>query len=101
LEHLESDVLLKLAEIRAAIVGEVRDSTGIEAVRAALLRLFDRFVVHLDPETHSGRIEAVIRPEHVATVDEQLRPILRPTALELRDDFEHEGLPCRVASGPS
>ena len=43
-ETLESDVLRKLSEIRAAIVGEVQHSSGVEAVRAALLRLFERFV---------------------------------------------------------
>jgi hypothetical protein len=36
----------------------------------------------------------VIRPEHVATVDEELRPILRPTAL----DFSDQGLPSGAKS---
>jgi DNA invertase Pin-like site-specific DNA recombinase len=77
----EAETLRKLAQIRSAIAGEVKDAEGVDAVRAALLRLFERFVVYVDVETGQGRIEAIVRHDAIRTVDEQLRPILRPTAL--------------------
>jgi hypothetical protein len=81
LQDLESDVLQKLASIRAAIAGEVQDSYSVDAVRVALMRLFKVFIIHLDCE--NGRIEAIVRDEAVQTVDEQLRPILSPVGLDL------------------
>lgn len=41
----ESDVLRRLAELRAAVVGELRDAATIEALRAALVRLFESFTL--------------------------------------------------------
>jgi hypothetical protein len=84
----EAETLRKLAAIRSAIVGEVNDAEGIDAVRAALLRLFERFVVHVDGD--QGRIEAIVRHDAIRTVDEDLRPILRPQALEIAPNNQHE-----------
>ena len=81
---VEAETLRKLAEIRRAVAGEVTGADGIEAVRAALMRLFERLVVHADRETKEGRIEAFVRPEAQAVEGEQLRPILRPTALDIQ-----------------
>ena len=99
LQDLESDVLRKLAAIRAAIAGEVQDAHSGEAVRVALMRLFERFVIHVDGE--NGRIDAIVRDEAVQTVDEQLRPILRPVGLDLEPQPDAtnnvaQGLPWRV-----
>lgn len=45
LRDLERDNLTKLSDLRGAIAGEIQSAEGIEAVRAALARIFDRFVV--------------------------------------------------------
>ena len=45
LTEIESDVLAKLAEIRAEIAKEVLNAEGAAAVRAVLMRLFDGFVL--------------------------------------------------------
>jgi DNA invertase Pin-like site-specific DNA recombinase len=48
---VEAETLRYLAEIRAAVIGTVRDAQGVEAVRAALLRLFEGFTLqrHAEP----------------------------------------------------
>ena len=74
LEDVEQELLKRLAEIKDA-------SGNIEAIRAALTRTFERFVIHVDGA--EGRIEATLKPQSIKTVDEEIRPILRPTALEL------------------
>ena len=43
---------------------------------SGLLRLFERFIVDVDLETREGRIDALV-PEAIATVDEELWPILK------------------------
>lgn len=43
LRDAEQEVLDRLGSLRAAVVGEVRDDQGIAAVRATLIRFFDRF----------------------------------------------------------
>jgi hypothetical protein len=53
-KDVEAETLRKLAAVRGAIAGEVKDAEGVDAVRAALLRLFERFVVHVDVETKQG-----------------------------------------------
>jgi hypothetical protein len=45
LHDVESDTLSKLADLRAAVAGEINDAEGIAAVRASLTRLFDHFHV--------------------------------------------------------
>lgn len=88
----EAETLRRLAEIRKAIAGEVKDADGIEAVRAALLRLFERFIVHVDHKTRQGRIESIVRDEAVQTVEgEEMRPVLRPTALEIAENNQSVG----------
>jgi len=42
----EAEAVEQLAHIRAAVAGEVTDAAGVAAVRSALLRLFDGFVLH-------------------------------------------------------
>ena len=45
IKDAEAETHRRVAEIRAAVAGDVRDSAGLEEVRAALLRLFDRFLI--------------------------------------------------------
>jgi DNA invertase Pin-like site-specific DNA recombinase len=84
LAEVESELLAQLAQIRAAIAGEVTDAEGVAAVRAALLRLFDRFVLHEGaPESAHMElvgegywIEPVISERAVEGYDEKLHPVL-------------------------
>jgi site-specific DNA recombinase len=84
LAEVESELLAQLAHIRAAIAGEVKDAEGVAAVRAALLRLFDRFVLHEGaPESAHMElvgegywIEPVISERAVEGYDEKLHPVL-------------------------
>ena len=55
---VESEVLSYLAAIRQAVVGEVRDAAGIEALRAALLKLFSGFTLHCFPREAQRRAVA-------------------------------------------
>jgi site-specific DNA recombinase len=43
LRDAEQETLEKLADLRKAVAGEINDASGVDAVRAALSRLFDGF----------------------------------------------------------
>lgn len=86
----EAETYRRLAEIRAAIAGDVTDAEGIDAVRAALQRTFDRFILrgqlagatHLELLGPPGIvIEPVIRDQAVDGCRETLAPIVRPETL--------------------
>jgi hypothetical protein len=90
---VEAEVIEDLARVRKAIAGEVADAAGIEAVRAALVRQFSKFVLHReelrDPPTdgtdvYLGR-ERWIEPEpnwhSIKGFDEEFRPVLRQKPL--------------------
>ncbi|MBA2581589.1 MAG: hypothetical protein H0V03_12215, partial [Thermoleophilaceae bacterium] len=60
----EAETLRRLARIREAIAGRVKDAKGVEAVRAALVGTFEKFVLYANPgsalfwyeaNTHPGR----------------------------------------------
>ena len=55
LSKITADLLAQLSEIRAEITKEVTDSKEAAAVRAALMRLFDGFVLHRGPPRHEKR----------------------------------------------
>jgi DNA invertase Pin-like site-specific DNA recombinase len=85
LAGMESELVEQLARIRAALAGKVTDATGVDAVRAALMGIFDCFVLRRD--TPSGRvnlelvgdgywIEPIIGEHAVEGYDEKLRPVL-------------------------
>jgi hypothetical protein len=69
-----------------AIAGQVQDAESLDAVRAALTRLFERFVIHIDPNAGTGRIEVVRRPEAQNVEGEEMRPALKRVPLESADD---------------
>ena len=100
LADAERETLERLVEIRRAIAGEVKDAEGIEAVRAALVRLFDRFIIHPAGNVRIGRqsrdepipdgpnvrpvldvdgyvIEVWIREQMLEGYGEAIRPILK------------------------
>ncbi len=91
LSGLEAELIHKLARVRAAIAGEVKDAEGVAAAQAALMRLFDRFILHRGrPEGDAHLelvgdgywIEPVINDEAVDGYDEKLRPVLTPKPIE-------------------
>ena len=43
---IEADTLRHLAHLREVIAGEIRDAATLDALRVALMRLFDHFTVH-------------------------------------------------------
>ena len=55
LSKITADLLAQLSEIRAEITKEVTDSKEAAAVRAALMRLFDGFVLHRGSPRHETR----------------------------------------------
>jgi DNA invertase Pin-like site-specific DNA recombinase len=85
LAGVEAELVEQLARIRAALAGEIADSAGVDAVRAALMRIFDHFVLHCGaPTSHANLeligtgywIEPVISEHAVEGYDEKLRPAL-------------------------
>jgi len=100
LRDLESEILAQLAHIRAVVAGQVRDAKGVDGVRAALLRLFDRFILHFDVPAeghveliHDGFwIEPIVSQHAVNTYDEKLRPILERKPLVQADDKSSSSL---------
>jgi hypothetical protein len=103
----ESETLEHLAQIRRAIVGEVRSADGVDAVRAALGRMFERFVLHRAADAPDGVlpaelalvpglvIEPIIRAE---AIDHQgdFTPILRRTPLEQAEKNQRKGVGYRL-----
>lgn len=94
----EAETLRRLSEIRALIAGEVVGADGLEAVRAALTRTFEAFIVRRQPvervhvELVSRArivIEPVVREQAIAGYTEMLRPILRREPL-LEPDVERD-----------
>lgn len=68
----EQDALQQLADIRKAIAGDIQDADGVEAVRAALTRLFDAFILH----------RATPDRVHVELIGEMwLEPVVRGDAI--------------------
>ena len=71
--NAETEMLRRLTEIRKTIAGEIQSAESVEAVRAALTRLFESFVLH---RTTPGRV-------HVELVGETwIEPIPRESAIE-------------------
>lgn len=48
LKDAEAETLHHLADIRRAVIGEIRAAEGLDAVRAALRRLFESFTIYPD-----------------------------------------------------
>jgi len=109
LRDAEADTLRRLSELRALIAGEVNDADGLEAVRAALTRMFEQFVIRRQsPRVHVELIvapqlviEPVVREQAVEGYSENLRPILRREPVAQSCDKQRVGLPWRYASRPS
>jgi hypothetical protein len=95
----EREALERLTEIRRAIAGEVKDAAGTEAVRAALSRLFDGFVLHrskpqrvnVELADEGWWIEPLVKPRAVAGYAESMRPVLRREPLYRAENNQSVG----------
>jgi hypothetical protein len=87
LSKITAELLAQLSEIRAEITKEVTDSKEAAAVRAALMRLFDGFVLHRGSPLHEKRestkvaywLEPVLSQHQMGGYGDRLRPKLRTT----------------------
>lgn len=102
-DDVEAEVIEQLTQLRAAIAGDVAAAEGVEAVRAVLRRLFDRFVFHpeMPEQAHVeliGKrywIEPVVNERAVAGYDEKMRPVLVRKPLEQAGNNYAKGSPWR------
>lgn len=80
----EAEIVEQLAQIRAAVAGQISAPANVEAVRAALERLFDRFLFHpeLPAQAHVELIdsrywiEPILSDRAIEGYDEKMKPIL-------------------------
>lgn len=99
----EDEIVQQLAQLRAAVAGDVNDAEGLQAVRAVLKRLFDRFVFHpeLPAEAHVELIgsrywiEPVVSERAIAGYDEKMKPVLARQPLEQAGNNYGIGSPLR------
>lgn len=90
LGEVEQEVAEHLAHVRATIAGDVKGAADLDAVRAVLRRLFDRFLFHKNEpaEAHieligdNYWIEPVVSQRAIEGYDENMRPIINPQPLE-------------------
>lgn len=98
---IEAVVVERIARIRAAVAGEVKDADGAAAVRATLMRLFDGFTLRegipdgSDPvnvELIGERwLEPHISAEAIEGFESEL-PVLAKQPLETAENNSYEGL---------
>jgi DNA invertase Pin-like site-specific DNA recombinase len=87
LSKITVDLLTQLSEIRAEIAKEVSDAEEAAAVRAALMRIFDGFVLHRGSPRHEKReyikvahwLEPVLSQDQTGGYADRLRKKLRTT----------------------
>lgn len=80
----ETELVEQLAQLRAAVAGQVSAGEDIDAVRAVLMRLFDHFVFHpeLPANAHVDLIgnrywiEPVMSERAIAGYSEKMKPVL-------------------------
>jgi hypothetical protein len=87
----EAAVLAELAAMRELVVGHARERSAeaLDALRAALLRLFDRFELVTHPLVlEAGADDPLIHPTLLrgGEPDQWLRPYVRPDAITGWDD---------------
>lgn len=98
-DDVEQEVLDHLARIRAAVAGAVNDAEGVAAVRAALLRLFDGFVLHrgVPERAHveligESWIEPIVSARTIEGYEEKMRPVLARKPHEKAESKYADGL---------
>jgi len=108
LQDVEEQTLRRLADIRQAIAGEIKDAEGLEAVRAALARLFEGFVLHrldedgklkLGPNVLAGEQPEQVRSELLAGSQFVIELRVREEAIEGYDDESYRPILRREGLG--
>ena len=77
LSDVEEATLRRLADLRAAVVGDLRRAGDVDALRAALSRLFSAFVLH---DNHSGPTR--VDGDLFADAARFLEPVMREDAFD-------------------
>lgn len=95
---VEEEVVRHLANIRSAVTGEIQDAAGVASVRATLMRLFEKFVLHVGtpPAAHVELIgelwiEPILCDEAVAGFDADSQPLIRKEPLAAAANNSYEG----------
>jgi DNA invertase Pin-like site-specific DNA recombinase len=105
----EEEAVEILTTIRRAIAGDIRSASSVDAARAAIRRLFDRFELHSGPpkQVHVELalstdlwIHPIPQERVVSDYTDSMRPILRREALVQAGKKLRVGLPCLYTSGP-
>lgn len=107
LRDAEVDTLAHLTEIRRALIGEVRSAEGLDAVRSALSRTFEHFILHpagagpavLHPElafVPGFVVEPVVREQALQGYTESMLPVLRREPLEAEENNRRKGVGYRL-----
>lgn len=88
---VEDEILLRLAELRAAVAGRIDSAEGIEALRAAIEATFEKIELWRDPE--GGiillpylRLEAISNLREVDLLDDLPEPRRLPIPLQMGMD---------------
>lgn len=99
----ESELIEQLAQLRAAVAGEVSAGEDIDAVRAVLMRLFDHFLFHPELPANANVdligsrywIEPVLSERAIAGYDEKMKPVLTREPLGQAGNNYAQGSPWR------
>ena len=107
---VEHETLERLAQIRRAVIGEVRAAEGIAAVRTALALMFERFVLHQVERAPAGVhaaelalvpgfvIEPIIRSDAIES-EGRFMPVIRRAPLEQAENNQRQGVGYRLVEG--
>jgi hypothetical protein len=82
LQDAESAVLNRFAELRRAVAGEIGSAEDVQALRAILVRLFERFTFHAGRRSQIND-ELLEGGNHLNTTIGFLRPVPRPDMIEV------------------
>jgi site-specific DNA recombinase len=104
----ETELVEQLAQLRAAVAGQVSAGENVDAVRAVLMRLFDHFVFHpeLPANAHVDLIgnrywiEPVMSERAIAGYSEKMKPVLVREPLGQAGNKYNVGSPCLYSSVP-
>jgi hypothetical protein len=77
----EAETYRRMAAIRAAVGGDVRDAAGLEEVRAALRRLFERFLIRRTQGVDPALLDDDVRVVHEGA-EYVIWPVPREDAIE-------------------
>lgn len=99
----ESELIEQLAQLRAAVAGEVSAGEDVDAVRAVLMRLFDHFLFHPELPANANVdligsrywIEPVLGERAIAGYDEKMKPVLAREPLGQAGNNYAQGSPWR------